>query len=61
MQHYTFAVQAFIETIKQYGMNDYEFEIYEETTYTVIAPLFPRQRLRLTGWAVKYTAFLLRH
>ena len=36
MQHYTFAVQAFIETIKQYGMNDYEFEIYEETTYTVI-------------------------
>ena len=37
MQHYTFAVQAFIETIKQYGMNDYEFEIYEETTYTVIA------------------------
>ena len=36
MQHYTFAVQAFIETIKQYGMNDYEFEIYEETTHRVI-------------------------
>ena len=36
MQHYTFAVQAFIETIKQYGMNDYEFEIYEEKTYRVI-------------------------
>lgn len=36
LQHYTFAVQAFIETIKQYGMNDYEFEIYEEKTYRVI-------------------------
>lgn len=36
MQHYTFAVWAFIETIKQYGMNDYEFEIYEETTHRVI-------------------------
>ncbi len=36
MQHYTFAVQAFIETIKQYGMDTYEFEIYEDTTYTVI-------------------------
>ena len=36
MQHYTFAVQAFIETIKQYGMDAYEFEIYEDTTYMVI-------------------------
>lgn len=36
LQHYTFAVQAFIETIKQYGMNDYEFEIYEEKTHRVI-------------------------
>lgn len=36
MQHYTFAVQAFIETIQQYGMDAYEFEIYEDTTYMVI-------------------------
>lgn len=36
MQHYTFAVQAFIDTIKEYGMDAYEFEIYEDTTYTVI-------------------------
>lgn len=36
MQHYTFAVQAFIETIKKYGMEHYEFEIYEDITYTVI-------------------------
>ena len=35
-QHYTFAVNAFIETIHQYGMDAYEFEIYEETTHTVI-------------------------
>lgn len=36
MQHYTFAVQAFIETINKYGMENYEFEIYEDITYTVI-------------------------
>lgn len=36
MQHYTFAVQAFIETINQYGMDTYEFEVYEDTTYMVI-------------------------
>ncbi len=36
LQHYTFAVQAFIETIKQYGMHDYEFEIYEEKTHRII-------------------------
>lgn len=36
MQHYTFAVQAFIEIINKYGMENYEFEIYEDITYTVI-------------------------
>ncbi|MDE6916494.1 MAG: LysR family transcriptional regulator [Lachnospiraceae bacterium] len=36
MQHYTFAVDAFIETIKQYGMDTYEFGVYEDTTNTVI-------------------------
>lgn len=36
MQHYTFAVNAFIKTIKQYGMDTYEFEVYEDTTYAVI-------------------------
>lgn len=36
MQHYTFAVNAFVELIKQYGMDEYEFEIDETKTYEVI-------------------------
>lgn len=36
MQHYTFAVSAFVEVIKQYGMEEYEFEIHETKTYEVI-------------------------
>ena len=36
MQHYTFAVNAFIKVINQYGMDEYEFEIHETKTYDVI-------------------------
>ena len=36
MQHYTFAVKAFVEMVKQYGMDEYEFEIHETKTYDVI-------------------------
>lgn len=36
MQHYTFAVKAFVEMVKQFGMNEYEFEIHETKTYDVI-------------------------
>ena len=36
MQHYTFAVNAFVELIKQYGMDEYEFEVHETKTYEVI-------------------------
>lgn len=36
MQHYTFAVNAFVKVIKNYGMDDYEFEIYETKTHEVI-------------------------
>ena len=36
MQHYTFAVQAFVEMVKQFGMDEYEFEIHETKTYDVI-------------------------
>lgn len=36
MQHYSFAVSAFIKTIEQFGMDAYEFEVYEDTTYAVI-------------------------
>lgn len=36
MQHYTFAVDAFAELVKQYGMDAYEFEVHETKTYEVI-------------------------
>lgn len=36
MQHYTFAVSAFVELVKQYGMDEYEFEVHETRTYEVI-------------------------
>lgn len=36
MQHYSFAVEAFIEVVKRYGMDEYEFEIHETKTYEVI-------------------------
>lgn len=36
MQHYSFAVKAFVETVKQAGMENYEFAIYETKTYEII-------------------------
>lgn len=36
MQHYSFAVQAFIEMAKEFGMDDYEFAVHETKTYEVI-------------------------
>lgn len=36
MQHYTFAVSAFVEMVKRYGMDEYEFAVYETKTYDVI-------------------------
>lgn len=36
MQHYTFAVNAFVELVKQYGMDEYEFEVNETKTHEVI-------------------------
>lgn len=36
MQHYTFAVNAFVETVKRFGMDMYEFEVHETKTYEVI-------------------------
>ena len=36
MQHYTFAVQAFIKMAKEFGMDDYEFAVHETKTYEVI-------------------------
>lgn len=36
MQHYTFAVQAFIALAKEFGMDDYEFAVHETKTHEVI-------------------------
>lgn len=35
-QHYSFAVKAFVETVKQFDTSKYEFAIREEKTYNVI-------------------------
>lgn len=35
-QHYTFAVDAFVELVKKVGMDEYEFAIHETRTYSVI-------------------------
>ena len=36
MQHYTFAVKAFVELVKQFGMDEYEFAAHETKTYEEI-------------------------
>ena len=36
LQHYTFALNAFISVVKQYGMDEYEFEVHETRTHDVI-------------------------
>ena len=36
MQHYTFAVKAFVEMVKHFGMDEYEFAVHETKTYEVI-------------------------
>jgi DNA-binding transcriptional LysR family regulator len=37
MQHYTFAVSAFVELVKKFGMDEYEFAVHETRTYDVIS------------------------
>lgn len=36
MQHYTFAVEAFMNIARDYGMEDYEFAVHETKTFEVI-------------------------
>jgi DNA-binding transcriptional LysR family regulator len=36
MQHYTFAVFAFVELVKKYGMDDYAFAVREGKTFEVM-------------------------
>ncbi len=35
-QHYSFAIKAFVETVRQFGMDEYEFTMKETKTYEVI-------------------------
>lgn len=35
-QHYSFAVKAFVELVKQFGLDEYEFAVHETKTYEVI-------------------------
>ncbi len=35
-QHYSFAVKAFVETVKQFGMDSFEFAVHETKTAEVI-------------------------
>ena len=36
MQHYSFAVKAFVEMVKKVGLERYEFAVHETTTYDVL-------------------------
>ena len=36
MQHYSFAVKAFVQLAKEVGMDEYEFAVYETRTYDVL-------------------------
>lgn len=36
MQHYSFAVKAFVEVVKQFDSGEYEFAVYETRTYEVM-------------------------
>lgn len=36
MQHYSFAVKAYVEMVKRAGMDQYEFALYETRTYEII-------------------------
>ncbi len=36
MQHYSFAVEAFVQVVRQYGMDKFEFAVYETRTAEVV-------------------------
>ena len=39
-QHYSFAVEAFVELLRQYGGEEYEFRLRETQTYDIICLLY---------------------
>ncbi len=40
MQHYTFAVNAFVKTVEKFGMDEYEFAVRETRTYDVLQDVY---------------------
>lgn len=38
-QHYLFVANAFVELVREYGLDEYEFSLYETTTHEVIENL----------------------
>ena len=52
-QHYSFAVNAFVDLVKQYGQDEYDFSIRETQTYEIIEDV---ARMRS---AVSYTHLTL--
>ena len=63
MQHYSFAVKAFVELVKQFGMDEYEFAVYETRTYDVLMDVrtitlssticFPVERTSISGRIIR--------
>ena len=43
MQHYSFAVKAFISLVSEYGYDEYEFEVHETKTHEIIHNVKNRQ------------------
>ena len=45
-QHYSFAVNAFVDLIKQFGQNEYDFSLRETQTYEIIEDVAKLRRNR---------------
>ena len=54
MQHYTFAVKAFVEMVKQFGMDEYEFEIGSYRGFSLFVNFNPFERDIILRGALLY-------
>ena len=54
MQHYTFAVSAFVEMVKQFGMDEYEFEIGSYRGFSLFVNFNPFERDIILRGALLY-------
>ena len=52
MQHYTFAVQAFIKVAKELEMDDYEFSVHETKTYDVVLRVKPEKASQIKSQVI---------